>query len=190
MKYLVVVLAMFLTGCITIDSGKLLPSKETESIGFSSYHKAVVALDKIEINKTTELELVANGFDPANATNMKLLTYTDVVRIFLISPSLTKEDIPKGIRDCLKAQGGCKAYQFYAEHISEERYGNFLADVLNFRKKKNTQGWTFEAMIVVVDGVVVYKMHSGEPNINKNEVKRNPLGPLQGLDADDARGLL
>jgi hypothetical protein len=189
MKLFVLVLALFLTGCTTIDSGKLLPSKETESIGFSSYGQAVEAINHIVINETTELELIANGFNPSNATNMKLLTYTDVVGTFLSNPNLTKDDIPKGIVDCLKAQGGCKAYQFNAEHINEERYGNFLIDALNFRKRTKTQGWTFEAMIVVVDGVVVYTHHSGEPNINKKEVKRNPLGPLQGLDVDDVRKL-
>jgi hypothetical protein len=120
---------------------------------------------------------------------MKLLTYTDVVSTFLSNPNLTKEDIPKGIRDCLKAQGGCKAYRFYAEHINEERYGNFLIDVLNFRKRTKTTGWKFEALIVVVDGVVVYTMHSGEPNVNTKEVKKNPLGPLQGMDFEDVQKL-
>ncbi|MNG28527.1 hypothetical protein D3C84_1138030 [compost metagenome] len=58
--------------------------------------------------------------------------------------------------------------------------GSFWADVFNFRKNRELHGWTFRAVFVLVDDVLVHKVSNGEPNIRRQEVKRNPLGPLQG----------
>ncbi|HSC82204.1 MAG TPA: hypothetical protein VLC30_01175, partial [Pseudomonas sp.] len=38
----------------------------------------------------------------------------------------------------------------------------------------------FRAVFVLVDDTLVHKVSNGEPNIRRFEVKRNPLGPLQG----------
>lgn len=55
-----------------------------------------------------------------------------------------------------------------------------LADVFNFRKKRELQGWSFKAVFVFVNDVLVHKVSNGEPNIHRLEDKKNPLGPLQG----------
>ena len=34
---------------------------------------------------------------------------------------------------------------------------------------------------MLVGDTVVHKLYNGEPRINRYEVKRNPLGPLQGV---------
>jgi len=43
-----------------------------------------------------------------------------------------------------------------------------------------TTGWKFGALIVVIDNKVVYKQWSGSPRIEETDLRRNPLGPLQG----------
>ena len=42
-------------------------------------------------------------------------------------------------------------------------------------------GLLFGALIVVIDNRVVYKQWSGRPRIEETELRRNPLGPLQGI---------
>jgi hypothetical protein len=188
MKALAVGLSLtFLTGCTSLNGDKLLPSTETKVKGFSSYEDAYGAYQSIYEGQTRVTELASIGFDPETSPNVTVLRYTDVVSIFLSNPSLTKNDIPKGILDCLEAQNGCVAYRFKMENIHKERYGNFVVDALNFRKRTHTSGWTFEILIVVVDDIVVYALHSGSKHIDRSEIKRNPLGPLQDLNGSDVK---
>ena len=58
-----------------------------------------------------------------------------------------------------------------------------LADVFNFRKKRELQGWSFKAVFVFVNDVLVHKVSNGEPNIHRLEDKKNPLGPLQARES-------
>jgi hypothetical protein len=183
----VILSVSLLTGCASLNGDKLLPSTETKVKGFSSYEEAISAYQMIYEGQTRVTELPSIGFDPETSPNVTVLRYTDVVSIFLSNPSLTKNDIPKGILDCLEAQAGCIAYRFKMENIHKERYGNFVVDTLNFRKRTHTSGWTFEILIVVVDNIVVYALHNGSKHIDKSEIKRNPLGPLQDLRGSDIK---
>lgn len=65
---------------------------------------------------------------------------------------------------------------------NSHRYGNLLLDILGFRRKTHEYGWDFKGLILIKDGLVVYKLSSGEPQISRNETVRHPLGPLQELD--------
>ena len=40
-------------------------------------------------------------------------------------------------------------------------------------------GWTFNALVIMVDDGVVFTVFGGQPRILEHEVIRNPLGPLQ-----------
>ena len=42
-------------------------------------------------------------------------------------------------------------------------------------------GWTFNALILLVDDTAVYTVHGGQPKVHELELSRNPLGPLQGF---------
>ena len=72
-------------------------------------------------------------------------------------------------------------YLMQSSRISRKRIGNFPLDFLNFRRTTLTTGWKFEALIVVVDTMVVFKQWSGQPKIETTELQANPLGPLQGM---------
>jgi hypothetical protein len=181
----VLLVVTLVSGCASLRSERLLPSSESTSKGFQSYDDAFGAFQMIYVGQTRISELSGIGFDPENSPNVTVMRYTDVVSLFLNNPSITKKDIPEGILDCLEAQGGCVAYRFQMEQIDEKRYGSFFADMLNFRKRTQTTGWRFEALIVVVDQTVAYALHSGQKHIDKHEVKRNPLGPLQDVGGRD-----
>ena len=52
-------------------------------------------------------------------------------------------------------------------------------DFLNFRRETDVTGWTFNALVLLVEDRVVYTLYGGQPNVREHEVTRQPLGPLQ-----------
>jgi hypothetical protein len=65
--------------------------------------------------------------------------------------------------------------------ISKARTGNFFADFINFKRRTETTGWRFNALILMVNDVVVYRAWGGQPVVNEVEVNTNPLGPFQDM---------
>jgi hypothetical protein len=61
------------------------------------------------------------------------------------------------------------------------RVGSFWLDMLNFRRDEITTGWSFNALIIFIDELTVFALAGGQPNVNAEQITRNPLGPLQGL---------
>lgn len=178
--FLLISLAIFFcaAGC-----GVLLPSvKQTTKSPWNSFEEAKAAFDKITVNETTIQTLRELGFDPFKTSNIKILTYLDIINRFMPNPSMKNEDLDKGILDCINAKTDCKAYEFEPKIIKSKRYGNLLLDIFNFRRNTKESGWVFNALIVLVDDIVVYKMWSGRPFIDERREIRNPLGPLQSAD--------
>ncbi|MFZ5908012.1 MAG: hypothetical protein ACOYVJ_11525 [Nitrospirota bacterium] len=65
------------------------------------------------------------------------------------------------------------------KNISRERHGSVMLDLLNFKRKTQESGWQFEALIVIVDNKVIYKLLGGKPMVDETRDTINPLGPLQ-----------
>lgn len=174
----VLLLFMFLcTSCV-----HLLPSNyEEDKALWTDYGAASSAFSSIVHGTTRLSEIQTTGFDIFNGANIKTLNFLDVQEMFLSHPSLELEDLPKGVRDCLEAQDHCDAYLLSVERLKSERYGSFWADLFGFRKKTHHTGWKYEVLLVVIDDIVVYALESGIPNIDRREVEKNPLGPLDGF---------
>lgn len=169
-----------LTGCV-----HLLPSSsDTTETQWSSYAEAHQAFSSIVNGQTRLSEIQSAGFDVWEGTNIKTLSYLDVQNMFLSHPSLILADLPEGIAQCLEAQEECGAYLLSISRLDKERYGSFWADMFGFRKRVHETGWTYEVLLVVVDDIVVYALESGIPNIDKRQVEKNPLGPLEGIGGD------
>lgn len=171
---------LFITALMTSGCGSLLPStKQTSKSPWNSFGDAKAAFDKIVPYETTAGEMKALGFDPFSAANIKILTYVDIINRFMPNSSIKKEELGQGIQECINAKTDCQAYEFAPQVITSKRYGNVLLDLFNFRRKVNESGWRFEAFIVLVDNIVVYKIWGGNPFIDQNKETKNPLGPLQ-----------
>ena len=69
------------------------------------------------------------------------------------------------------------------KHLNKKRVGNFWLDSLNFRRETRSTGWTFSALIVLVDDLVVYTLTVGQPSVTETDVVRHPLGPLRSWGA-------
>lgn len=167
----------------------LLPAGRQETVTpWHSFDDAKAAYERIAPYATTIAELHALGYDPKQTPNVTILNYSQVVKTAVPQPSFSIDDQPEGIRDCVRAEDKCIGYSLEQSQIKRKRVGNFFLDFFNFDRETAITGWRFAALIVIVDGTVVYKQWSGQPLVSQVERNRNPLGPLQG--AGDSRSVL
>ncbi|MGE4239764.1 hypothetical protein [Ramlibacter sp.] len=167
--------AALLAGC-----SSMLPRGTTDMPSpFRSFAEAQAAAERIAPFRTRVDDLQSLGFDPKEGRNVTQIPYPDIVARLAPYPGVSLDALDPGIRACIVARSGCRAYVFRFERIDRKREGGFWADFLNVRRVTNTTGWWFETLVVVSDDVVLFRNHSGEPRIEKVERQTNPLGPFQ-----------
>ncbi len=167
--------AGLLTGCQS-----LLPNTSTKTeVPWERFEDARAVIERIVPYQTRRENLAAEGLDPYRNPAVTLLTYTDIVQRFAVGAAVTPQELDRGIRECLSAGKRCVGYAIAARRTQRERIGNFWLDSLNFVREVDVTGWTFNALIILVDDQVVYTVYGGQPRIHEHEVVRNPLGPLQ-----------
>lgn len=172
--FLIPVLLLF-SGC-----GSILPStRQTVKSPWNSFEEAKASYDKIIVNKCTADDLGKLGLDPFTNPNITILTYVDIIQKFMFNPSIKVEDLDPGLQKCIKAKAGCNAYAIQPKMLASRRFGNAFLDIFDFKRNTRETGWRFDAIAVMVNGVVVYKQWGGNPAIDATSVTRNPLGPLQ-----------
>ncbi len=164
---------------LTAGCASLLPKSKNESSEFKSFEEARLAIEGLTPMKSTLGNLSTLGIDPIKHPNTTILTHADVVRRFVPGSVLGKSDLDPGVVSCLEARDACRGMDVVATRIEKNRTGNFLADFFNFSRRTDTTGWRFNAVILLVNNVVVYRTWGGQPSVNETEVRTNPLGPLQ-----------
>ena len=147
-----------------------------------SYADVQADFNKIVPYQTRTNDLKGLGFDPNISANINVLTYVDIIQIFMPNPGIRLKDLPAPVQDCIGAREKSCAYQVDFNYTNSHRYGNLVLDIFNFRRKTHVTGWDFKGLILVKDGTIVYKLSSGEPRISRNETTVHPLGPLQEVD--------
>jgi hypothetical protein len=161
----------------------MLPSEDLRTrSAWKSFDEAQTAYDKIIPHQTTVEDLKKLGYDPHTSPNVRLLTYLDVIERFIPNQSITKADLLPEVRDCIESKDCCQAYELSIEVLRSKRHGNVCADILGFRKHSHITGWNFRALIIIKNDLVVYKLRSGQPNIDKLEKRIKPFGPFQEID--------
>jgi hypothetical protein len=160
----------------------LLPRTETiVKTEWGSFDEAKAAIEYIQAHKTSRKDLHAAGLDPYVNPNVELLNYSDVLRRFPLSGSVTRLDT--GLRECLEAGKSCTGYSIAIDQQHKDRVGPFLLDLLSFRRETKNTGWTFNAVVLMVGDDVVYALYGGKPAISETETTVEPLGPLQNWNA-------
>ena len=171
-----------LSGC-----SSLLPqTKETSGpagSGWKSYQDAQSAFDRIEPGKTTATELAAMQLDPRANQNVTVLPRHELLQRFIINQSVAMADLDQGVRECLEAREQCRALEVNQTATQTKRTGNAALDMAKLYRETHTSGWRFCGLLLVKDGVVVYKLTSGQPGIHEVAENRDVLGPLQVLSA-------
>lgn len=182
-------LAIIFLSAILAACASLLPRARTSTVGpWQNYHEAQQAFNKIVPYQSTLEDLKALKLDPASNPNITILNYSDVIRRFIPSPSVSADDLAPGVRECILAKGACNGYEIVQQSNIRKRYGNFWADFANFKRKVEVTGWSFSGVILVKDDVVIYTLAGGQPAIFQLEESRNPLGPFQGSGESALRG--
>ena len=159
----------------------MLPKARNESSQFKSFDEARTAIDALVPMTSDVTSLAALGIDPVKQPNTVILTQADIVRRFVPSALLKRDDLDPGVMLCLEARDACRGWEITAARIAKARTGNFLGDFTNFHRRTETTGWRFNALILLVNNVVVYRAWGGQPHVNEIEVNTNPLGPLQDM---------
>ncbi len=169
-------LALTVAGC-----GSMLPKSQSQSPTFQTFDEARQAIESLVPRQSNLHALSEMGLTPAKQPNTLILTHADVVRRMVNGSVMGKEDLDPGIVTCINARDACRGWELNVARISKARTGSFLADFVNFKRRTETTGWRFNALILLVDDVVVYRGWGGQPVINEVEVNTNPLGPLQDM---------
>lgn len=171
----ILLLMQCLVGCST-----LLPKDEHISVGaWDTFEEAQQTFDKIIPHQTSLDELSELNINPETNANISILNYSDVTTRFITGLSIEDYELDSGIKECILAKTNCKGYEINKKVIRRKRYGNFWSDLLNFKRKTDIVGWSFNGIVLINDGLVVYKLSSGQPAIHEKVEKNNPLGPLQ-----------
>ncbi|WP_177218921.1 hypothetical protein [Polaromonas sp. OV174] len=158
----------------------LLPRGSTTTPGsFTDFDAAQAAVQRIVPLQTQLSELKAMGFDPEGGANVTLIPYPDIVARLAPYSALPLAALDPGVRKCVEAQATCRGYLFNFELQDRRRTGSFWMDFLNIRRTTHVTGWSFQALVVVSDGTVLFRNHAGQPQIDRVDRQRNPLGPFQ-----------
>lgn len=169
-------------GCalLAVAGCAVLPNGNTRSISkWATYEEANKAFSTIVVDKTTRKDIQFLGFTPDGNANVKILNYVDVANLF--GSAFRPEDLPEGVKTCVKSQDRCEGFVVNVSDIQSQRNGNVAADLFGFRKRTHITGWQFQATVVLVGDTVVYKLWNGTPTLESYEKQNTPLGPLQNL---------
>jgi hypothetical protein len=168
---------------LTSGCSSMLPRARSESSPFKSFEEARIAIDALVPMRSNVTAVTQLGIDPLKQPNTRILTHDDIVRRFVPSALLKREDLDPGVLSCLEARDACRGWEIQGARILKARTGNFFTDFTNFSRREETTGWRFNALILLVNDVVVFRSWGGQPSVNEVEVNTNPLGPLQDMGA-------
>lgn len=175
-------LTLCLIACLLAGCTSLLPrSRETTASPWASYREAQKTFDQIVPGKTTAEDLRALELDPETVPNIAILNYSDVLRRFMLNQSVTLSDLDHGVRECVMAKTVCRGLEINQRLVKKHRNGNFWLDVFGFKRETHTEGFRFNALVLLKDNIVVYKLTGGQPVIQESEHTQNPLGPVQSI---------
>jgi hypothetical protein len=165
--------------CLLGGCSHLLPhGSQSVQAPFADFAAAERAAGQITPFKTTLAEMQSLGFD-LRGPNVTQIPYPGLVDRLAPNPSVPLAELDPGIRECILSRMACEAFEFKLGQETRRRTGGFWADFLNFERTTEVSGWSFQALIVVKDGVVLFRNHGGEAHIARTEHQSNPLGPLQ-----------
>jgi hypothetical protein len=186
MKVVILFLLAVLTGC-----SALLPKSDSGvKDRWDSFESARATFELIVPYKTSSNEMVRMGYDPFSNSIVTILTYADVIRRLIPPTTIDAMKLNRGVVECVSAQELCQVYEIDLKQLHRRRSGNFWLDFMNFRRKTEVSGWRFNALVLLINDVVIYKLWSGQPVIFEVEEAVNPLGPFQGSGESVFRSLI
>ena len=179
-------LKILIVGSLLITSigcSSFLPSKTVDTqTQWASYQEVESMVKAIRRGHTLE-DVKKLGLDVNKTPNIQSLTYLDIAKRFgLIGFRDQIVAVPDGVKKMMFAAERGRGYELNVEATRSQRIGNFWTDFLQFRKNTHTTGWKFSVLLIVVNNRVEYVLYKGNPNIDKLEKEKNPIGPFQKIN--------
>ena len=177
--------------CLALPAcGSLLPRSTDETrMAWQEFDQARQSIEQIIPYQTRRAELLSDGFDPYRNPAVTILSWPEVLQKFATADVLKTGILDSGLQACLAAGRRCTGLSISVRRIARQRQGNFWLDSLSFRREVLVTGWTFNALIVFLDDLAIYRAFGGQPKIEEVSITRNPLGPIQAW-GDSVGGLL
>ena len=166
---------------LTSACSSMLPVSHSNSSSFTSFDEARNAVVELVPMKSSSKTVGASGIDFAKQPNTKILTHSEIVRLLVPAGLLKREDLDPGILVCVEARDACNGLDITASRIAKTRTGSFFADFINYRQRTETTGWRFNALILYVNDMVVYRSWGGQPQVDELDISHRPLGPFQEM---------
>ena len=175
-----------LLGCAS-----LLPEgAERQGNGWADFNAAREVFLGIKPFDSTRTEVHSLGLDPFKNPSVTLLSYSDLVQRLGTGNVLHADQLDPGVRLCMESGKRCTGYQLNQREVTRKRVGNVLADLFNFRRETESEGWSFNGLIVFVNDEVVLALYGGQPRIHESMLQINPLGPFQTLPERVGQGAI
>jgi hypothetical protein len=177
--------------CLALPAcGSLLPRSTDETrMAWQEFDQARQSIEQIIPYQTRRAELLSDGFDPYRNPAVTILSWPELLQKFATADVLKTGILDSGLQACLAAGRRCTGLSISVRRIARQRQGNFWLDSLSFRREVLVTGWTFNALIVFLDDLAIYRAFGGQPKIEELAITRNPLGPIQAW-GDSVGGLL
>jgi hypothetical protein len=181
---------VFISGAWVLLQGcaSLLPTSTTNAAQFKTFDEARSTIESLVPYQSDVTTLAPLGIDPIQQPNTLILTHSDIAKRVTNGNLHARDDLDKGIQDCLKAGNACRGWEINASRISRTRTGSFLMDFVSLKRTTETSGWRFNATILMINGLVVHRTWGGQPAVQEVEVRKNPLGPLQDAGPSFVQG--
>jgi hypothetical protein len=169
---------------------------ERQGNGWSDFNGARDVFLAIKPFESVRTEVHALGLDPFKNPSVSLLSYSDLVQRLGTGNVLHADQLDPGVRRCMESGKRCTGYQLNQREVIRKRIGNVLADLFNFRRETESEGWSFNGLIVFVDDQVVlalaklcfrnYETNMSNPAFTEqkavSEAVRSVIDSLRALD--------
>src|SRR5260370_2928033 len=131
-------LVLLTTGCRS-----MLPTDDTGTLNqWQKCDEGQASFDKIVPHQTTAEELFKMGWNPKTTANVKILTYLDLIQMFLPNASITMADLHPDVRACIESKDACKAYELTLDVSHSKRNGNVVLAVLAYKHNQSITSCT------------------------------------------------
>ena len=119
---------VFVLGALALLQGcaSLLPSTTTNAAQFASFEEARMTIESLVPYQSDVTTLAPLGIDPMQQPNTLILTHSDIAKRVINGNLQTRDDLDKGIQDCLRAGDACRGWEIKASRIARVRTGSFF----------------------------------------------------------------
>ena len=146
---------------------------------WQSFAEAQQTFDRIVPHRTTVAELKQMKLDPKANPNIAILNYSDILRRFLPSPSISAADLDARRAAMHRRQERLRGLRDQPVEHQAQALRQLPRRPVQLQAQDRRFRLALQRRAAGRGGVVIYKLTGGQPAIHEYEESVNPLGPFQ-----------